>query len=67
MGDVRVLQSKTPQEPQSQNFGKRIIPNQAVRKIFKLFTAQVKLQRAYGGCLGTDSRRRTCKAAISSG
>ena len=56
MGDVRVLQSKTPQKPQSQNFGKRIIPNQAVRKIFKLFTAQVKLQRAYGECLGTDSR-----------
>ena len=23
---------------------------------FKLYTAQVKLQRAYGGCLGTDSR-----------
>ena len=30
--------------------------NKAVRKNFKLFTAQVKLQRAYGGCLGTDSR-----------
>ena len=24
---------------------------------------KVKLQRANGGCLGTDSRRRTCKAA----
>lgn len=30
--------------------------NLAVRENFKLFTAQVKLQRAYGGCLGTDSR-----------
>ena len=28
---------------------------------------KVKLQRANGGCLGTDSRRRTCKAAISHG
>ena len=24
---------------------------------------KVKLQRANGGCLGTNSRRRTCKAA----
>ena len=23
---------------------------------FQIFVAQVKLQRAYGGCLGTDSR-----------
>ena len=28
-----------------------------------LYTNKVKLQRANGGCLGTDSRRRTCKAA----
>ena len=28
---------------------------------------QVKLQRANGGCLGTDSRRKTCKAAKSLG
>ena len=28
---------------------------------------KVKLQRANGGCLGTDSRRKTCKAAISLG
>ena len=31
------------------------------------FSVQVKLQRAYGECLGTDSRWRTCKAAISHG
>ena len=32
-----------------------------------LYTNKVKLQRANGGCLGTDSRRRTCKAAIIHG
>ena len=33
------------------------IPNSnSNKRNFKLFVAQVKLQRAYGGCLGTDSR-----------
>ena len=33
----------------------------------KYESIQVKLQRANGECLGTDSRRRTRKAAISCG
>ena len=32
-----------------------------------IFGTKVKLQRANGGCLGTDSRGRTCKAAKSCG
>ena len=52
MGDVRVFDRKLHRS-------KLIVSlemHNSSKKNFKLFTAQVKLQRAYGGCLGTDSR-----------
>ena len=36
-------------------------------KLLKSVECKVKVIRAYGGCLGTDSRRRTWQAAISCG
>src|SRR5271165_6487204 len=38
-----------------------------VRELGACLRDKVKLQRAYGGCLGSQRRRRTWTAAISSG